>query len=345
LITGGTGFVGTRLARELLRRGALNGKRIEQIVLADQFPLPEAAADLAKDARVQVRVGKLLEQCEAFKADRFDGVFHLASAVSGECEADFELGLRSNLDSTRALLDALRETVAKGGNAPRFVFSSSVAVFGPDASNPMPPLVRDDTLPTPQTSYGTHKLVCEHLVADYTRKGFIDGRSARLMTVTVRPGRPNGAASSFFSGIIREPLAGQEAILPVDPSVSHPVSSPARTVEGLIAVFEATQEQMGGRAALNLPALNVKVSEMLDALEAVAGKSARALVKQQPDPTIQRIVSGWSKGAVAARAERLGLKPEREFADIVLQYIHDHPGAVTEAARAAAAAYERARKS
>ncbi|HSW26617.1 MAG TPA: NAD-dependent epimerase/dehydratase family protein, partial [Burkholderiaceae bacterium] len=248
--------------------------------------------------------------------------------------------LRSNLDSTRALLDALRAA----GNVPRFVFSSSVAVFGPDASNPMPPLVRDDTLPTPQTSYGTHKLVCEHLVADYTRKGFIDGRSARLMTVTVRPGRPNGAASSFFSGIIREPLAGQEAILPVDPSVSHPVSSPARTVAGLIAVFEATQEQMGGRAALNLPALNVKVSEMLAALEAVAGKATRALVKQQPDPTIQRIVAGWSKGALAARAEKLGLKPEAEFADIVLQYIHDHPAAVTEAARKAAADYERTRR-
>ena len=339
LITGGTGFVGSRIARELLKRGALNGQAIDQLVLADQFPLPAPAADLAKDPRVQVRVGKLLEQCEAFKSDRFDGVFHLASAVSGECEADFELGLRSNLDSTRALLDALRSA----GNVPRFVFSSSVAVFGPDASNPMPPLVRDDTLPTPQTSYGTHKLVCEHLVADYTRKGFVDGRSARLMTVTVRPGKPNGAASSFFSGIIREPLAGEEAILPVDPSVSHPVSSPARTVQGLIAVYEATQEQMGGRAALNLPALNVKVSDMLEALEAVAGKATRALVKQQPDATIQRIVAGWSKGAVAARAERLGLQPEREFADIVLQYIHDHPGAVTDAARAAASAYERTR--
>jgi nucleoside-diphosphate-sugar epimerase len=318
----------------------LNGRRIERLVLADQFAAPEAAADIVRDARVEVRVGKLLEQCESFKADRFDGVFHLASAVSGECEADFELGLRSNLDSTRALLDALRAA----GNVPRLVFSSSVAVFGPDASNPMPPLVRDDTLPTPQTSYGTHKLVCEHLVADYTRKGFIDGRSARLMTVTVRPGRPNGAASSFFSGIIREPLAGQEAILPVDPSVSHPVSSPARTVQGLIAVFEASQEQMGGRAALNLPALNVKVSEMLEALEAVAGKSTRALVKAQPDPTIQRIVAGWSKGALAARAEKLGLLPEKEFADIVLQYIHDHPGAVTEAARKAAADYERTRR-
>jgi nucleoside-diphosphate-sugar epimerase len=343
LITGGTGFVGSRLARELLKRGSLSGQRIERLVLADQFPAPEAAADIVRDARVEVRVGPLLAQCDAFRGDRFDGVFHLASAVSGECEADFELGLRSNLDSTRALLDALRGGVSDGGKVPRFVFSSSVAVFGPDVSNPMPALVRDDTLPTPQTSYGTHKLVCEHLVADYTRKGFIEGRSARLMTVTVRPGKPNGAASSFFSGIIREPLAGQEAILPVDPSVSHPVSSPARTVEGLIAVFEASPEAMGGRAGLNLPALNVTVAQMLEALEAVAGKGTRALVKAQPDAAIQRIVAGWSKGAVAARAEKLGLKPEREFADIILQYIADHPGAVSAAAKAGAESYQRAR--
>ena len=269
LITGGTGFVGSRIARELLKRGALNGQAIDQLVLADQFPLPAPAADLAKDPRVEVRVGKLLEQCEAFKSDRFDGVFHLASAVSGECEADFELGLRSNLDSTRALLDALRGA----GNVPRFVFSSSVAVFGPDASNPMPPLVRDDTLPTPQTSYGTHKLVCEHLVADYTRKGFIDGRAVRLLTVTVRPGRPNGAASSFLSGLFREPLAGLESVCPVAPDTLVALASPARTVTALTTAYEASREAFGGRTALNLPALNVRVSEMLDALEQVAGLS------------------------------------------------------------------------
>jgi nucleoside-diphosphate-sugar epimerase len=319
LITGGAGFVGARLARTLLSRGTLAGRAIERVVLADRAAPP---GDLATDARVEARIGALLDQCSAWHGEAFDGVFHLASAVSGECEADFDLGLRSNLDSTRALLDALRAT----GNAPRLVFSSSVAVFGPDPSRPLPPLVADDTLPTPQTSYGTHKLICEHLVADYTRKGFIDGRAARLMTVTVRPGRPNGAASSFFSGIIREPLAGEEAVLPVDPSVSHPVSSPQRTVDGLIAVYEASREALGGRMALNLPALNVRVSDMLAALERVAGPAARARVRFAPDPVIQRIVGGWAAGATAERAARLGLLPETSFDDIIRAYIADHEG-------------------
>ena len=214
LITGGAGFLGARLARTLLARGQLDGRALSRVVLADLAPPPP---DLLADPRVEARTGTLLAQCQALSAEAFDGVFHLASAVSGECEADFDLGLRSNLDSTRALLDALRARVQAGASPARLVFSSSVAVFGPDPAVPLPPVVSDTTLPTPQTSYGTHKLICEHLVADYTRKGFIDGRAARLMTVTVRPGRPNGAASSFFSGIIREPLAGLEAILPSTP--------------------------------------------------------------------------------------------------------------------------------
>ncbi|HSW07655.1 D-erythronate dehydrogenase [Aquabacterium sp.] len=321
LITGGAGFVGTRLARTLLARGMLGGRTIEQLVLADQAP---AQPELLADVRVQGRVGPLLAACESLRDDNFDGVFHLASAVSGECEADFELGLRSNLDSTRALLDALRARTQAGAPATRLVFSSSVAVFGPDPARPLPPQVADDTLPTPQTSYGTHKLVCEHLIADYTRKGFIDGRAARLMTVTVRPGRPNGAASSFFSGIIREPLAGEQAICPVSPEVSHPVSSPQRTVDGLIAVYEASRAQLGGRMALNLPALNVRVSEMLAALEAVAGPSVRARVRFVPDPTIQGIVAGWASGATAERAASLGLLPEHSFEDIIRAYIADN---------------------
>lgn len=320
LVTGGAGFVGARLARTLLARGRLAGRAVERIVIADQVAPPP---DLGADPRVEVRVGPLLAQCEDFRRETFDGVFHLASAVSGECELDFELGLRSNLDSTRALLDALRARVAAGDAAARFVFSSSVAVFGPDAAVPMPRIVADTTLPTPQTSYGMQKLICEQLIADYTRKGYIDGRSARLMTVTVRPGRPNGAASSFFSGIIREPLAGVEAICPVAPEVSHPVSSPQRTVEGLIAVYEASREAYGGRTALNLPALNITVAEMLAALEAVAGPKVRARVRFERDERIAGIVANWPTGARAERAAALGLEPETSFADIVRQYIAD----------------------
>ena len=320
LITGGGGFVGARLAKTLLARRTLNGQSITSIVLADQFAPP---ADLLADPRVQARTGPLLSQCASLGEEGFDGVFHLASAVSGECEADFELGMRSNLDSTRALLDALRSGATPGGTVPRVVFSSSVAVFGPDAAVPMPSVVTDDTLPAPQTSYGTQKLICEHLIADYTRKGFIDGRAARLMTVTVRPGKPNGAASSFFSGIIREPLAGVESICPVDAQVSHPVSSPARTVDGLIAVYEASRDAFCGRLALNLPALNVRVCDMLDALEEVAGSKVRARVRFVRDERIAGIVANWPTGATAGRATRLGLKPESSFADIIRQYIAD----------------------
>jgi nucleoside-diphosphate-sugar epimerase len=320
MITGGGGFVGARLARTLLARGTLAGERIDRMVLTDIAPPP---ADLVADARVEARTGALLAQTDALRTEAFDGVFHLASAVSGECELDFDLGLRSNLDSTRALLDALRANVNAGGKVARVVFSSSVAVFGPDPAVPLPKLVADDTLPAPQTSYGTQKLICEHLVADYTRKGYIDGRAARLMTVTVRPGRPNAAASSFFSGIIREPLAGVEAICPVSSEVSHPMSSPTRTVDGLIAVYEASREAFCGRTALNLPALNVRVADMLDALEQVAGPAVRARVRFERDERIAGIVANWPGGATAARAARLGLLPHENFADIIRQYIDD----------------------
>ena len=320
LITGGAGFVGATLARTLLARGQLAGQALTALVLADQYAPPN---DLLADPRVQARTGPLLALCDALGAESFDGVFHLASAVSGECELDFDLGMRSNLDSTRALLEALRTATQAGQPPARLVFSSSVAVFGPDGTRPLPPRVGDDTLPAPQTSYGVQKLVCEHLIADYTRKGFIDGRSARLMTVTVRPGKPNGAASSFFSGIIREPLAGVEAICPVDASVSHPFASPARTVAGLIAVFEASREALGGRLALNLPALNLRVADMLDALETVAGPRVRALVRFVPDPRIAGIVAQWPQGATAVRAQALGLQPDADFASIIRQYIAD----------------------
>jgi nucleoside-diphosphate-sugar epimerase len=328
LITGGAGFVGARLARTLLKKGELNGQAITELAIADLFPPP---ADLLADPRVRAHTGTMLAQTELF-ASGFDGVFHLASAVSGECELDFDLGLRSNLDSTRALLEGLR----RAGNAPRLVFASSVAVFGPDASNPMPERVADNTLPSPQTSYGTHKLMCEYLIADYTRKGFIDGRSARLMTVTVRPGKPNGAASSFFSGIIREPLAGVETTCPVDASVSHPVSSPGNTVRGLITVFEASTQAMGGRLALNLPGLTVRVGDMLQALQDVAGPAVRQRVRFERDERVAGIVAGWASGATAERAHALGLRPNASFKAIIEEYIADcqqQPGYPADALR------------
>ncbi len=323
LITGGAGFVGTRLAQALLRRGSLCGQPITGVVLAD---LASARAELRADARVQSRVGTLLDQAAALRDESFDAVFHLASAVSGECEADFDLGLRSNLDSTRALLDALRHRAQQGHAPTRFVFASSIAVFGPDPAYPFPEHVGDDTLPMPQTSYGAQKLICEHLIADYTRKGFIDGRAARLVTVTVRPGRPNGAASSFFSGIIREPLAGEEAVLPVDMTVSHPVASPARMVEGLITVAEASREAFVGRSAITLPGLNVTVKEMLAALERVAGAKVRARVKAVRDERIAGIVANWPRGVVTPRAQALGLKADPDFDTIIRSYIEDCAG-------------------
>jgi D-erythronate 2-dehydrogenase len=311
---------GARLARTLLARGTLAGAPIRQLVLADLVPPP---AELAADPRVQPRIGELLALAGTLREERFDGVFHLASAVSAECEADFDLGLRSNLDSTRALLDALRAA----GNVPRLVFASSVAVYGSDPALPLPPVVDDHTLPTPQSSYGIHKFVCEQLVADYTRKGYIDGRSARLMTVAVRPGRPNGAASGFLSGVIREPLSGVEAVLPVSPDMQVALSSPATTIDGLIAVYEAEREAFGGRTALNLPALTVQVQQMLDTLAEVGGEAARARVRVQPDPAVERIVGGWPARFESERAQRLGLRADPDFRSIVLQYLQDQPTA------------------
>lgn len=322
LITGGAGFIGSTLARDLLVRGELDGRRIERLVLADRVDPP---ADLLADGRARAAVGPLLAQADDIARARYDAVFHLASAVSAECEADFELGMRSNLDSTRALLEALRAA----GNGPRLVFASSAAVFGGDPPFlPVPALVEDHTLATPQTSYGTQKLMLEQLIADYTRKGFLDGRAVRLLTVSVRPGRPNGAASGFLSGIVREPLAGIESVCPVPLDMEVALASPARTIAALLRVYDASRDELGGRSALNLPALSVRVGEMLDALQAVAGPAVRARVRLEPDPRIERIVSTWPARFRSLRASALGLVPDPSFEDIIEQYIADHPAAI-----------------
>ena len=203
LITGGAGFLGARLARELLNRGHLDDRAIDELVLADLAPPP---ADLLANARVRALTGTLLAQSPPLSAEGFDAVFHLAAAVSAECEADFDLGMRSNIDSTRALLDALRAA----GNAPRFVFSSSLAVFGSDPGLPMPAVIRADTLPTPQSSYGMQKFICEQLIADMTRKGFVDGRCARLMTVVVPPDAPMAQPPGFSPALFASPSTASE---------------------------------------------------------------------------------------------------------------------------------------
>jgi nucleoside-diphosphate-sugar epimerase len=328
LITGGAGFLGRGLATALLQRGQLVGRSIQRIHLADLVAPREST--LVDDPRVSVHTGDLLARMPALMpVGPWDAVFHLASAVSGECEANFDLGLHANLDSTRGLLDACRAQTAAGHAPPLFFFSSSVAVFGSDAAIPLPPVVRDDTLPTPQSSYGIHKFVCEQLVADYTRKGFIDGRAARLMTVSVRPGQPNGAASGFLSGLFREPLAGQPSACPVDRSTEVAIASPANTLAGILAVMEASRQALGGRTAINLPALTVSVRAMLQALEDLAGSDAMALIRDEPDAAVARIVAGWPSRFESPRALALGLSPDPDFASVLRQYVQQHPGAVT----------------
>jgi len=328
LITGASGFLGTLLAREILKRGQLRGRAVSRLVLTDL--MAPSHPEVKNHPKVSTCVGDLLEKMdETLAMAQYDAVFHLASAVSGECEADFGLGLRSNLDATRRLLDGLRAQQEKTGQAPMFFFSSSVAVFGSDPALPMDAVITDKTLPTPQSSYGIHKFVCEQLVADYTRKGFIDGRAARLMTVSVRPGRPNGAASGFLSGLFREPLAGQASNNPVALDSQVALSSPANTVAGIVAVMEASREAFGGRTAINLPALTVSVREMLLALEELAGPAAMALITHRPDEAVARIVSAWPARFESQRTDRLGLKADADFANVLRQYVADNADAVT----------------
>lgn len=328
LITGGSGFLGARLARTLLQQGqlALNGgpsRSITSVTLTDRAPPPD---DLQADPRVRFVGGDLLALAteRTLPAAGTDAVFHLAAAVSGECEADFDLGMRSNFAATHALLEACRAL----GSRPLVVFASSLAVFGKQPGQPMPALIRDDTLPTPQSSYGIQKLIGEHLVTDYTRKGFITGRSVRLMTVSVRPGRPNGAASGFLSGMIREPLAGVRAQVPVPAETSVALASPTRTVEGIIRAAAASQAEWGPLTALNLPSLRTTVGEMAAALETVAGGPGKALLDWTPDPAIQRLVETWPGNVAWDRARGLGLSADSSFEQVVRDYVRENPSAI-----------------
>ncbi|MFM9925464.1 D-erythronate dehydrogenase [Variovorax sp. H27-G14] len=330
VITGGAGFLGARLARTLLARGQLSlagapAQAIAGITLVDRAPPP---ADLAADSRITAVTGDLNAQlapdADATVWRDAHAIFHLAAAVSGECEADFDLGMRSNFAATHALLERVRAL----GTKPVLVFASSLAVFGDSPEQPLPRVLDDHTLPTPQTSYGIQKFIGEQLLADFTRKGFVRGRSVRLMTVSVRPGKPNGAASGFFSGMVREPLAGLPAACPVPDATPVAIASPARTIEGILRAAEATDAQWGPRTALNLPSLATTVGEMTAALERVAGKAATALLDRTPDPAIQRIVKTWPGHIETARANALGLTADASFDDVIRDYVRENPDAV-----------------
>ena len=337
VITGGAGFLGVRLARTLLAQGTLSlagaaPAAIARITLVDRATPPP---DLAADPRVAALTGDLnaLLEGNSLLARVVSSdtaiVFHLAAAVSGECEADFDLGMRSNFAATLALLQACRALKTK----PMLVFASSLAVFGDSPEQPCPPVIEDHTLPTPQTSYGIQKFIGEQLVADFTRKGFIQGRNVRLMTVSVRPGKPNGAASSFFSGMIREPLAGVKGACPVSPDTEVALSSPGLTIAGLIRAAETSDAAWGPRTALNLPAITATTGDMAAALERVAGPAAAALIDWTPDANIRKIVKTWPARINAVRAKGLGLLPEASFEAIIRQYVAENPDAIKLALR------------
>ncbi|MGW5433653.1 D-erythronate dehydrogenase [Streptomyces sp. NPDC004059] len=330
VITGGFGFLGRQVAGALLTTRTFRGTPIERLVLADRF-VPSGSPEAA-DPLVDVVQGDLLDRLDEVFAEPVDVLIHLASAVSAECEADFDLGMSANVDTTRALLEAARGQSAAGGPTPRVVFSSSVAVYGSDPALPLPPVVSESTLPTPRSSYGVQKFVCEQLVAEYTRRGFVDGRVARLMTVSVRPGKPNAAASGFLSGIIREPLAGLPATCPVDPALRVALASPRCTVEGILRVAEAERGSGPGRLEggipVNLPGLTVSVAEMLDTLRRLAGDAVADLVTIAPDRNVEAIVGSWPAVFDNARAVALGLRPDPDFESVVRAYLADHGDAV-----------------
>jgi nucleoside-diphosphate-sugar epimerase len=322
VITGGCGFIGQRLTSRLLALGELTGpsggaEPIEEIRLFDAVELPARPADF--DERVSITAGDIADRDLVFSLiDRDDiAVFHLASVVSGGGEKDFDLAMRVNLDGGRNVMEACR---ARAG-LPRLVFASSIAVFGGAA---MPPVVGDRIKQTPQTTYGITKAICELLINDYSRKGFFDGRSARLPTVIIRPGKPNQAASSFVSGLFREPLNGETCILPVAPETMMPVLGYRSIVEGLIRLHEVAPTALGDDRAVGLPCLAVSVADMIAALHRVAGDRTLGEIKPEPDPFIEAICATWPLDIEFERAKSLDLPRDDSLDDIVRGYIEDY---------------------
>src|SRR5271169_4532833 len=313
VITGGCGFLGKRLALLLLDRGSSLGP-IDELVLFDNAP---PVLPLPDDRRITLATGDIAdrETVRHLLTPGAAAVFHLAAVVSGQAEADTDLGYRVNLDGIRAVLDACRTF----GTSPRLVFASSLAVYG----GALPPAVGDDTPLTPQTSYGTQKAIGELLVNDYSRKGFVDGRALRLPTVVVRPGRPNRAASTFASSIIREPLSGCETVCPVSPDTVMALASPRRIIDALLRAHDLPGDAFGASRSLQLPGFSVAVGEMAAAVRRAGGEAAYARIRWEPDPLIQSIVSGWPQALAAQRAVALGFTADNGIDEVVQAFIED----------------------
>ena len=316
LITGGAGFLGTLLARRLLAAphafGGADASPVEELILLD--PAPPAA-----DLRADPRVSPVTDSLDTLSAlNEVDAIFHLAGVVSGAAEADFDLGLRTNLDGTRSVLEWARAH----STPPVLVFTSSLAVFGRDPALVEPiGVVDDDTLPRPRSSYGFQKFIGEQLVADYTRRGYLRGRSVRLMTVAVRPGRPNAAASGFLSGIIREPVHGVAAVCPVRPDLPVALSSPMRTIEGILTAAAVSDEGWGSTTAMTLPGLTTTPREIAAALDRVVGTGTSKLISWVEDPAVIGIVGSWPARFRTERATRLGLRANEDVDAVIREFL------------------------
>jgi nucleoside-diphosphate-sugar epimerase len=316
VITGGGGFLGQRVARELLARGGLAGEpgaktALNELVLVDRA-LP---AERVVDGRVQYVTGDVGDRALLTRvfAPQTAAVFHLAAVVSAGAEADFDLGYGVNLDAARRVFEACRQQPAP----PRLVFTSSVAAFGGD----LPAVVTDATAATPQSSYGTQKVIGELLVNDYTRKGYVDGRAVRLPTIVVRPGKPNRAASGFMSSILREPLNSEPAVCPVPAEAKMWILSPQCAVDALIRAIELPAAAWGWNRTLNAPGLTVSVAQALAALEKLAGPACAARVRFERDAGIEKIVLGWPARFATARAARLGFKADGGIEDVIRAHL------------------------
>lgn len=321
LIIGAAGMVGRKLSAAIARTGELGGREVARLTLADVVP-PQDPEGYGGDVDRLVIDMSAPDAARNMLSGRPDVIVHLAAIVSGEAEADFDKGYRINLDGARYLFDEIRRQNLHDGYSPRVIFASSIAVFGA----PMPDLIDDEFLPAPMTSYGTQKAIGELLLQDYTRRGFFDGLAIRLPTICIRPCVPNKAASGFFSGILREPLNGQPAVLPVPDTVRHWHASPRAAVGFLTHAATIDLERVGHRRVLNMPGVSATVAEQIEALRSVAGDRAVALIRRQPDPDIMKIVETWPRGFTAQRAVALGFQAERSFEEIIRVYIDNEMG-------------------